>query len=47
MSVGITALPMTARMSSEYWSWSMMPWESPKSAEMLPKVSPVYINRVV
>ncbi len=47
MSVGTTALPMTAAIRSEYCASSTMPWDSPNSAEMLPKVRPVDISSVV
>jgi len=39
--VGTTALPMTAATRKLYCAWSMMPWLSPNSAEMVPKVRPV------
>jgi hypothetical protein len=39
MIVGTTALPMTTASSSEYCPLSMMPWVSPKRAEIDPKVS--------
>ena len=47
ISVGITALAMTAATSAEYWDWSTMPLVRPNRAEMVPKVSPVYIIKVV
>jgi hypothetical protein len=47
MSVGTTALATTAAMRYEYCASVMMPCVSPKSAEMLPKVRPVDIMRVV
>ena len=47
MIVGTTALPMTTAISSEYCPLSMMPWVSPKRAEIDPKVSPVDMSRVV
>jgi hypothetical protein len=47
ISVGTTALPITAATSAEYWPWSISPWARPNSAEMVPKVSPVDISSVV
>src|ERR1700732_406858 len=44
--VGTTALAMTAATRKLYWAWSMMPWLSPKRAEIVPKVSPVDISSV-
>ncbi|MNN58201.1 hypothetical protein D3C81_1732360 [compost metagenome] len=38
---------MTAATSAEYWPWSISPWDRPNSAEIVPKVSPVDISRVV
>ena len=43
----MTALPITAATSREYWVWSMRPRDRPNNAEMLPKVRPVDINSVV
>ena len=45
--MGITALAMTVATSEEYWPWSIMPCERPKRAEIVPKVRPVDINKVV
>src|SRR5450759_4535485 len=45
--VGITALAITAATSAEYWAWSMMWWDRPNSDEIVPKVRPVDISRVV
>ncbi len=47
MAVGITALAMTAATRAEYCDSSMILCESPKSAEIVPKVSPVDISNVV
>ena len=47
MTVGITALAMTVATSEEYWPWSMMPCERPNRDEMVPKVRPVDISKVV
>ena len=47
MTVGMTALPITAATRYEYCADVMMPWFSPKSAEIVPNVSPVAINSVV
>src|SRR5947207_7386226 len=44
MSVGTTALPMTAAINNEYCAWLTMPWERPKRAEMLPKYRPTEIS---
>ena len=46
MSVGITALPMTAATRCEYWAGVMMPWLRPNNAEIVPNVNPVDIMRV-
>ena len=47
MMVGTTALPMTAATRIEYCDWLMMPCESPNRDEIVPKVRPVDIKRVV
>lgn len=47
ISVGTTALPITAAIRNEYCASLTMPWESPNSAEMLPNVSPVDMSSVV
>ena len=47
ITVGITALAMTAATSAEYWLWLMIPCDSPNSEEMVPNVRPVDINNVV
>jgi len=46
MRVGITALPITAATRCEYCAPVMTPRVRPKSAEIVPKVRPVYIMRV-
>jgi hypothetical protein len=46
MTVGMTALPITAATRYEYCADVMMPWFSPKSAEIVPNVSPVDIISV-
>lgn len=45
--VGITALAMTVATSAEYCAWSMIWCESPKSADIVPNVSPVDMSKVV
>jgi hypothetical protein len=47
MTVGITALAITAATSAEYWPWSIIPCDRPNSEEIVPNVSPVDIRRVV
>src|SRR3989338_7714092 len=47
MTVGTTALAITAATSTEYCDWSMIRCESPNSDEIVPKVSPVDISSVV
>src|ERR1700674_5069390 len=47
ISVGTTALATTPATTTEYCDWSMMPWERPNSAEMVPNVRPVDISSVV
>src|SRR3989338_617715 len=47
IKVGMTALAMTTPTKIEYWVWSMIPAVRPKTLEMVPKVSPVLIRRVV
>ena len=34
MTVGMTALAMTAATSAEYWPWSMIPRDRPNRAEI-------------
>nr|WP_059175816.1 hypothetical protein [Thermodesulfovibrio aggregans] len=45
--VGITALPITAAIRSEYWVWSIIPCVNPNNAEIEPNVRPVDIRSVV
>src|SRR3979490_1146910 len=47
ISVGTTALLITAVTRMVYFSWSMMWLVRPNSAEIVPKVSPVDIRSVV
>src|SRR5438445_5246313 len=47
MSVGTTALAITAATRAEYCAWVTMPCDRPNRDEMVPKVRPVDINRVV
>jgi hypothetical protein len=37
VTVGITALAITAATSAEYWPWSIIPRDRPKRAEIVPK----------
>ena len=46
MSVGTTALAITAATRKEYCPCVTMPWDKPYSAEIVPKVKPVDISRV-
>ena len=43
----MTAERITVVTRTVYLVWSMYPFDSPKSAEIVPKVSPVDISRVV
>jgi hypothetical protein len=47
ISVGTTALATTAATTAEYCARVIMPFDNPNRAEMVPKVNPVDINRVV
>ena len=47
MTVGTTALPITAATKDEYCALVTIPWDRPNSAEMLPNVRPVDIRSVV
>src|SRR5450759_2783062 len=47
ITVGTTALAMTAATSAEYCAWSMISCDSPNSAEMVPKVRQVDMSSVV
>jgi len=47
IKVGTTALAMTVATNTEYCPLVMIWWDSPNRAEMVPKVRPVDINRVV
>ena len=47
MSVGTTALPITAVTNIVYCVWSMILLVRPNKAEIVPKVRPVDISSVV
>ena len=47
ISVGTTALAITAATSAEYCAWSTISCDRPNSAEIVPKVRPVDIRSVV
>ncbi len=47
ISVGTTALAITAATKAEYCAWVTMPCDRPNSEEMVPKVRPVDISSVV
>ncbi len=45
-TVGTTALAITVPTTNEYWAWLMILWFRPKSADIVPNVSPVDIMSV-
>src|SRR2546425_7477563 len=47
ISVGTTALAITAATRAEYCAWLTMPCDRPNKDEMVPNVRPVDINSVV
>ena len=46
ITVGTTALAMTAATKKEYCSWVIRLWDRPKSAEIVPKVRLVDMSNV-